>query len=457
MKTLSNFLVGLVITLVILLFAVRLFAQIVPVPTSSIPANESGVCPSGTCDLPDTKIQALPLHSPSNWPADVNIDKQYKKPGYYKRRAHRFMKDERMAEAILYASYGLSLAKHKRDIKRLQAYVNQEVYDKSVAFLKDKETEYAGSINTFEGINSAYQVYMLLWHTRTLYLAESLIQRLSASKANITIQVGLAEKIQVLTTKLEEYRKLNAETYYQAGKTLLASASINDKFSYRRPYWYFVLSNQYVSDYKDASALAAQTREKATLYVLVPPTRLGRNVASRSFISALDEQIRAQLIPHVKSLPFLKITMNTSQADYLLTTLVSNWDLQYPGLVTESLEFEREEGEGDKKIVKKAIVKVYTKRVLASTTVNYEMVQRNKQVDHSGNTQSVYQWQTNWASMSSGSRDIVPRKIRVLTEKKQDKFPSKQFLFHESTNLSAYKIAMDMLPLLKRLGSKLSR
>ncbi len=361
------------------------------------------------------------------------------------RRAKSFAKKKEYENSLAHAVKGLLNDPKPRVARKLRSFVNQKAYDAAYkAFLSEtkileKNTQH------YEEPASAKQAAYLFWHTYRFYMINQWISRIEDHQ--IVVQTIPSERLGFLTEKEHGYRKRAASEYLENGKILAESADIlNQKSAFH----YFEISDQY-SPSEEAKRLRDEARIKATTSLFIAPATYRRNYSGLA--TALDEQIGAFIMNDHRfpALTFFNLVSTKGKSEYILKSVISEWEVLPKPTVTEKKTFTSRVDTGKKDDKGNAIMKevsnkitLYSKKTEASTTITWQIVNRKDgTIVASGKNYGYHGFLTSWATGTDS--DAIPRKYRELIGRKQEKAPSRNVMIERAISDTAAKIALDAM------------
>lgn len=369
---------------------------------------------------------------PAVWATSFNINCDSAKD--CNRNAKRFLKKGFYISAIGYSAktftFGGKLK--KRDQRRAMEILTASNYDLAV---KEYE-QYLLDFPEVEYVNwkDAKTTYYRMWRKAQFSMVNTLLQ--DHPKVTFDTQEPDTHSLGALVTKLSSYRAYAAQDYYEAGLYWKSIGQKNkDKSAYKKAAYAFRISNQYVSNYKDAIAQFEKMKKLATVTVYLS----GRYYSSGQFGTLIDNDVRAELllIPQFKRLEFIEI-VSTKKADYHIKLVTSGLELVTRGKTNDKRDFTKEVKNKDGKVVtKNASIITYTSGYTARAKINAEVIEKKtNNIVYATTSEASYDWITTWQK-GSGDTDIVKSKYKRYLGKSPDRAPNRKTLYDRAVALNA--------------------
>lgn len=418
------------------ILATNLNAQQIPIP------NDKQAISSATTVIKELSITDTPARS---FPKGYNVT--CNNPRKCRRLAKKYLRKDKMEDAVAFAAKGLTNAPTPRIERKLLSILTQKHYNAAYTSFLTQQKEYESNSKMYKNPATAKYATYLFWHSYRFYIINGLIRQIDNPKLSISLNEIPQERLGALTSKVSEYRRLAAKEYLENG--ILISKQTHP-IAQKKAFHYFDISDQYVAS-EQAKQLRNQARENATITLFVASASYKRH--HTGLANALDEQINAAIMaqPRFHNLTFFDLVSTKGKSDYVLKMVISEWEVLPKGVVTEKKSFSKLVDTGKKDDKGKAILKevvsnisIYRKEINASATVTWEVVERQTgKIAASGMAYGSDGFLTEWAT--GNDTDVIPSRLRELLSKKQDKAPSKNTMIERAISNTASLIASQVM------------
>ncbi len=431
-----NFVLGRRLTILILVLLMIIgtsFAQGVEVPGSNKELN-------GNTSISIDAVPELSLtDNPAVWNQGYTI--ACGKANSCSKKAKRFAKKERFIDALGYAAKTFKYKPRKRAEKRaLQVLTNENYARAQKEFEKNLRDN--PDIPEYIDWTSTKGMFYRMWFANRFNVVNGMLQQMVHPKVKITVNPVDHHMLGKLAGTLSSYRKYSANDYYQGGVYFLKHAN-GDKQQLKRAAMSFLISDYYVTNFKDAKTQYESAKEKATSSVSIAPAK--QNI-SYSISVSLDEEISSIILNMrgFKQLPFVELSAN-SQSDYIVRMVIDEIEHNALGASKNKEEFSGViKDENGNEITKTATLITNEKANITRCKITYNVIERkSKKQLYGGVVREEYRWSTIWSNYS-GELSVIPRKKRKYIDRKPDRSPTKKVLFQRVVSMCAPSIAHNL-------------
>ena len=229
--------------------------------------------------------------------------------------------------------------------------------------------------------------------------------------------------------ELADSKGLAAEEVYQAGLASMLKGTREDS---KRAFNQFTEALNLVPEYKEASELANQAREDATIHVVVEPVlvnRAGWNMESAVFGYKGNPFVKFYSLPQADEL-------GLKRRDHFISMAVNNYAQSFPSVTRTVREFTDSVKTGERKVgnkVEAVMTKVKAKATIFDKTVQASgsmklVITEAASSGQIGNFDiiSTQQWTDQWIIFTGDARALPPELRRISG--KTELFPAESML-----------------------------